>query len=282
MLPAAFILIFALHPTVGFDISLSTKCVAIPKELYQCHDISSSEMRLPNLMGHTSLEEVVVKFAGWETLVQTGCHPHARTFFCSLFAPICMDIFILPCRSMCLAIRESCTPVRSCQGHPWPSNLNCDRFPTDEDSCLPSLTKESKPFPRVFPTATCQDCPEIEEFSANKRAINSICANSFAVKVKLSRNQLIFKVQEHNIDCQVKFLNQGLLLSSEACSAMKQWLLINENCTQQMSQACHAMAYLIVGAIQQSSVLVNRVYCWPRQDSHLSLATWKWRHHKCL
>uniref|UniRef100_A0A663NAH3 FZ domain-containing protein n=1 Tax=Athene cunicularia TaxID=194338 RepID=A0A663NAH3_ATHCN len=130
--------------TTGFDIGLSTKCVVIPKEMDMCHKIGYSEMRLPNLMGHTSMAEVILKSTTWQHLTHTDCHPHVRTFLCSLFAPICLDTFIHPCRSMCVAVRESCAPVLTCHGHPWPDSLDCDRFPADEDMCLASLTKEYK------------------------------------------------------------------------------------------------------------------------------------------
>lgn len=44
--------------------------------------------------------------------------------------------FIQPCRSLCVAVRDSCAPVLACQGRPWPEALNCDRFPAEEDMCL--------------------------------------------------------------------------------------------------------------------------------------------------
>lgn len=95
MLLTAKILVFAvngfLRVATGLDIGLSTKCVVIPKEMGMCHNIGYSEMRLPNLMGHTSMAEVILKSTTWQHLVHTDCHPHVRTFLCSLFAPVCLD-----------------------------------------------------------------------------------------------------------------------------------------------------------------------------------------------
>ncbi|KAJ7397848.1 Gamma-tubulin complex component 6 [Pitangus sulphuratus] len=95
MLLTAKIFVFAvngfLRVATGFDIGLSTKCVMIPKEMGMCHKIGYSEMRLPNLMGHTSMAEVILKSITWQHLVHTDCHPHVRMFLCSLFAPICLD-----------------------------------------------------------------------------------------------------------------------------------------------------------------------------------------------
>ncbi|XP_062990161.1 secreted frizzled-related protein 2-like [Elgaria multicarinata webbii] len=279
MLPAIFVLFLALWRVMGFDLGLSTKCVAIPKEMVMCRDIGYSEMRLPNLMGHTSMAEVLLKSAGWQHLIRTGCHPHTRTFLCSLFAPVCLDTFIHPCRSMCAAVRDSCAPVLGCQGHSWPSTLRCDRFPRDDDTCLASLGKEYKPFLRVFPKSICQNCPAVDEFPTRKRVLDTFSANHFAVKVKLSRKLSIFNVQEPNIDCQVEFVKQGLLSPYEAHNAIEQWFLVNENCTQQMIHSHHPMVYLIMGTTEQSHVLVNQVFRWQRWDS---LETRKWRHHKSV
>lgn len=55
---------------------------------------------------------------------------HCVTSCCYLFS------FIQPCRSLCVAVRESCAPVLACQGHSWPDVLDCDRFPAEEDMCL--------------------------------------------------------------------------------------------------------------------------------------------------
>uniref|UniRef100_A0A8C8RXF9 Secreted frizzled-related protein 2 n=1 Tax=Pelusios castaneus TaxID=367368 RepID=A0A8C8RXF9_9SAUR len=281
MFPAAQMLAFALSGflrlTMGFDIGLSTKCVAIPAEMGMCHSIGYSEMRLPNLMGHTSMAEVIPKSAEWQHFVQTGCHPHARTFLCSLYAPVCLDTFIHPCRSMCVSVRDSCAPVLLCHGQPWPDSLDCDRFPADEDMCLASLSKEYK-----YIRKACQTCPAVEEFFTQKRVLDVFCVNNFAVKVKLSKKRTVLGDQEYNIQCQVEFIKQGLLLPYDTRNLIQQWLLINENCTQRMTQTHRPMVYLIVGNIEAGTVLVNQVYRWQKRDSQLTLATRKWKHHKCL
>ncbi|KAF4791534.1 secreted frizzled-related protein 2-like protein [Turdus rufiventris] len=255
MLLTAKILVFALNGflrvTTGLDIGLSTKCVVIPKEMGMCHQIGYSEMRLPNLMGHTSMAEVIQKSTTWQHLANTDCHPHVRTFLCSLFAPICLDTFIHPCRSMCVAVRDSCAPVLLCHGHPWPTSLDCDRFPGDEDMCLAPLTKEYKYLHK-------------------------------AVKVKLSKKRTAFEDQEYNIECQVEFITQGSLLPYETQSMIQQWLLINEKCIERMTPTHRPTVYLLVGTIEEGIILVKQVYRWQRKDSQLTLATQKWRYHKCL
>ncbi|XP_066040650.1 secreted frizzled-related protein 2-like [Chamaea fasciata] len=286
MLLIAKILVFAvsglLRVATALDIGLSTKCVVIPKEMGMCHKIGYSEMRLPNLMGHTSMAEVIQKSTTWQHLAHTDCHPHVRTFLCSLFAPICLDTFIHPCRSMCVAVRDSCAPVLLCHGHPWPASLDCDRFPGDEDTCLAPLTKDYKYLHKVVPKPTCQTCPAVEEFFTHKRVLEVFCDSNFAVKVKLSKKRTAFEDQQYNIECQVEFITQGSLLPYETQSMIQQWLLINEKCIERMAPTHRAMVYLLVGNIEEGIILVKQVYRWQRKDSQLTLATQKWRYHKCL
>lgn len=105
---------------------------------------------------------------------------------------------------------------------------------------------------------------------------------SLAVKVKLSKKRTLLGDQEYNIECQVEFITQGSLLPYETQNMIQQWLLINENCTQKMTQTHRPMVYLLVGKVEEGIILVNQVYRWQRRDSQLTLATQKWRYHKCL
>lgn len=82
----------AVQPLAAFDMGQSTRCVAIPEQMEVCQDVGYSEMRLPNYLGHSSLEgEVVPRSEDWRPLLRTGCHPQAQAFLCSLIAPVCLD-----------------------------------------------------------------------------------------------------------------------------------------------------------------------------------------------
>uniref|UniRef100_A0A8D2MFU1 FZ domain-containing protein n=1 Tax=Zonotrichia albicollis TaxID=44394 RepID=A0A8D2MFU1_ZONAL len=268
------ILVFAvngfLRVATALDIGLSTKCVMIPKEMSMCHKIGYSEMRLPNLMGHTSMAEVIQKSSTWQHLVNTDCHPHVGTFLCSLFAPICLDTFIQPCRSMCASVRASCAPVLLCQGQPWPASLDCDRFPGDEDTCLAPLSKDYKHLHKG--SSGCE----------GRVAVPRVPGNQGDPRDTLSKKRTAFEDQEYNIECQVEFITQGSLLPYETQRMIQQWLLINEKCIERMSPTHRPMVYLLVGDIEEGIILVKQVYRWQRKDSQLTLATQKWRQHKCL
>lgn len=79
-------------PLMALDVGQSTRCVAIPNHMKVCKGAGYSEMRLPNFLGHSNVDvEVVPRSEDWRPLLQTGCHPEAQAFLCSLIAPVCLD-----------------------------------------------------------------------------------------------------------------------------------------------------------------------------------------------
>lgn len=69
----------------------SSRCVPVPSGMALCQNIGYDTMRMPNLLGHDSPAEAVHQSASWLPLLARECHPDARIFLCSLFAPICLD-----------------------------------------------------------------------------------------------------------------------------------------------------------------------------------------------
>jgi len=57
-------------------------------------------------------------------------------FLCSLFAPVCLDRPVWPCRSLCEAVKAGCVDRMLKYGFPWPDMLRCDQFPLDNDLCV--------------------------------------------------------------------------------------------------------------------------------------------------
>ncbi|XP_078090744.1 sizzled [Mustelus asterias] len=280
LLPLLCALSFALVDC--FDIGLSTKCVAVPKEMRLCQDVGYSEMRLPNLLGHTTFGEAIPKSAEWESLLRTGCHSQAATFLCSLFAPVCLDTFIQPCRSMCVAVRDSCSQVLACHGQSWPAAFNCDRFPPDEDTCLTSIGTESSAYRKFFPKPTCQGCPATEEPGAHKRVLQTFCQNNFAVKVTLAKRKGASGDSEFDVEGQVEMIAPGSLFSFGTRTIIRQWLLINSNCAHKMVRSSNrGVQYVLIGNVQDTNIIVNKIYLWHKRDTQLTLATRKWKQHKC-
>ncbi len=73
-------------------------CVDIPRNLTLCHDIGYTKMRLPNLLDHDTMQEVSQQASSWIPLLNIKCHADTKLFLCSLFAPVCLERPIYPCR----------------------------------------------------------------------------------------------------------------------------------------------------------------------------------------
>lgn len=82
------------------------------------------------------LFQVIEQSATWVPLARLSCHPDTRLFLCSLFAPVCLDHPIPPCRSLCVAVQSACERQMAIYGYPWPEVVKCDQFPLDNDMCI--------------------------------------------------------------------------------------------------------------------------------------------------
>lgn len=124
------------------------QCVDIPQDLRLCHAVGYDQMLLPNLLEHETMAEVKQQASSWVPLVHKSCHPGTQVFLCSLFAPVCLERPIFPCRWLCEAVRDGCTPIMESFGFPWPEMLACDKFPQD-DVCIamtqPNATESPNP-----------------------------------------------------------------------------------------------------------------------------------------
>lgn len=72
-------------------------------------------------------------------LVHYNCSKHLRQFLCAVLTPMCFEQIkgaIPPCRGFCERIQGDCQPVIDQFEFPWPSLLNCSRFPVYNGYCI--------------------------------------------------------------------------------------------------------------------------------------------------
>jgi len=113
-------------------------CVPIPANMSLCKDVGYTKMRLPNLLDHDTMQEASQQASSWVPLLNVKCHEDTQLFLCSLFAPLCLERPIYPCRSLCQKVKSGCLSTMENHGFPWPSMLDCDKFPMDNDMCITS------------------------------------------------------------------------------------------------------------------------------------------------
>uniref|UniRef100_A0AAF6ZDH4 Secreted frizzled related protein 1 n=1 Tax=Bos taurus TaxID=9913 RepID=A0AAF6ZDH4_BOVIN len=151
------------------------QCVDIPADLRLCHNVGYKRMVLPNLLEHETMAEVKQQASSWVPLLNKNCHIGTQVFLCSLFAPVCLDRPIYPCRWLCEAVRDSCEPVMQFFGFYWPEMLKCDKFP-EGDVCIamtpPNATEASKPQGTTV-------CPPCDNELKSEAIIEHLCASEF-------------------------------------------------------------------------------------------------------
>lgn len=132
----------------GFSVDLSGRitkptCVDIPPDLSLCQNIGYNQMRMPNLLDHDTMSEVKHQAQSWVPLLLQRCHEDTQLFLCSLFAPVCLDRPIFPCRSLCEAVKSGCLGIMQQNCFEWPEMLQCDKFPLDNDLCIQSIERNT-------------------------------------------------------------------------------------------------------------------------------------------
>ncbi|KAM9395640.1 secreted frizzled-related protein 5-like isoform 2-T2 [Salvelinus alpinus] len=156
------------------------QCVDIPADLRLCHNVGYKKMRLPNLLDHETMPEVKQQAGSWVPLLAKRCHADTQVFLCSLFAPVCLDRPIYPCRSLCEAVRDSCAPVMETYGFPWPEMLTCDKFPIDNDLCIPIQFAGNQATPAPVLSHRCNSCTDSGEAKVESQASSKTQPNQAA------------------------------------------------------------------------------------------------------
>ncbi|KZS17215.1 secreted frizzled-related protein 5 [Daphnia magna] len=164
---------------VGGGRAAQPTCLDIPRNLSLCHGIRYSKMRLPNLLDHDSMAEVIQQAASWVPLLNVRCHADTQLFLCSLFSPVCLDRPIYPCRGLCERVRHGCEGRMKTYGYPWPDMLRCDKFPLDNDMCIGPLSTGS--------SSQASDCQACEEVDTYENIMDNYCRADFVARTKLRR-----------------------------------------------------------------------------------------------
>nr|XP_020732018.1 secreted frizzled-related protein 1 [Odocoileus virginianus texanus] len=250
------------------------QCVDIPADLRLCHNVGYKRMVLPNLLEHETMAEVKQQASSWVPLLNKNCHIGTQVFLCSLFAPVCLDRPIYPCRWLCEAVRDSCEPVMQFFGFYWPEMLKCDKFP-EGDVCIamtpPNATEASKPQGTTV-------CPPCDNELKSEAIIEHLCASEFALRMKIK------EVKKENGDKKIvpkkkKPLKLGPIKKKE----LKKLVLYLKNgadcpCHQLDNLSQH---FLIMGRKVKSQYLLTAIHKWDKKNKEFKNFMKKMKNHEC-
>ncbi|XP_064635511.1 secreted frizzled-related protein 1-like [Lineus longissimus] len=227
-------------------------CVDIPANLTLCQNLGYQKMVLPNLLGHDSLGEVTQQAGSWVSLQNIKCHRDTQLFLCSLFAPVCLDRLIWPCRSLCEAVKAGCVSRMNSYGFPWPDMLRCDKFPLENDLCITSRSPDGN--------KDNKDCPPCKEPDTVEGIVDNFCRAQFVMKVKgkkvqtgasgleltAAKKMKMFKKEK----LKKRFLQKPLSIGNGA------------DCTCQRLNITEERNYLVMGNIVNKKPVVSAIFKW--------------------
>uniref|UniRef100_A0A6J0V649 Secreted frizzled-related protein 5 n=1 Tax=Pogona vitticeps TaxID=103695 RepID=A0A6J0V649_9SAUR len=243
------------------------QCVDIPTDLQLCHNVGYKRMRLPNLLEHESMAEVKQQASSWVPLLAKRCHSDTQVFLCSLFAPVCLDRPIYPCRSLCEVVRDSCAPVMESYGFPWPEMLNCNKFPFDNDLCITVQFGNSQ----ATQPPVSKICTQCEMEHKADGIMEQMCSSDFVVKMRIK------EVKKENGERRLvaaqkkkKLLKVGPLKRKDT----KKLVLHMKNAA---SCPCPQLddlsgSFLVMGRKVGGRLLVLAIYRWEKKNKEMKFA----------
>lgn len=251
------------------------QCVDIPDDLRLCHNVGYQQMLLPNLLEHETMAEVRQQAGSWVPLVHKNCHPGTQVFLCSLFAPVCLDRPIYPCRWLCEAVRDGCTPIMEAFGFPWPEMLTCEKFPQD-DVCIAMSPANATETTKTQDSGICPPCDNEMQTDV---ILEHMCASEFAIKTKIK------EVKRENSDRKVilQKKKKALKLGSLKKKDLKKLVLYLKNgadCPCQQLDNLGNM-YLIMGRKVDKQYLLTGIHKWDKSSKEFKKAMKKVKSHKC-
>lgn len=251
------------------------QCVDIPVDLRLCQGVGYHQMRLPNLLEHETMAEVKQQAGSWVPLVHKNCHSGTQLLLCSLFAPVCLERPIYPCRGLCENVRDGCTPIMAAFGFPWPEMLTCEKFPQD-DMCInanANATDASKP------NGHSPVCPPCDNEMKMDVILEHMCASEFAIKTKIQ------EVKRENMDRKVTLQKKKrtIKLGTLKKKDLKKLTLYLKNgadcpCAQLDNTR---NTYLIMGRKVDKQYLLTGIHKWDKSNREFKKTMKKLKSHKC-
>ncbi|KAE8619060.1 hypothetical protein XENTR_v10009587 [Xenopus tropicalis] len=255
--------------------SRPAQCVEIPQDMTLCHGVGYNKMVLPNLLDHETMAEVKYQASSWVPLLSKKCHPGTQVFLCSLFAPVCLDRPVYPCRRLCESVRDACEPVMQYFGFHWPEMLRCEQYPTEEDVCIAVHLPNATQAPRSRKTEVCPQCDS--EIKADS-LYEHMCASEFALKVSIR------EVKKENGDRKLllrkkKALKKGPIQKKD-WSDLVLYLKNGANCP------CHQLdqlkgQFLVLGRKVKSQHLLTAIHKWDKTNREFNRFMRKVKKSKC-
>ena len=115
-------------------VTVQHKCQAL--HINSCKELNYNLTMFPNFENHRSQGVTAQLINNFNPLFKAGCSPDLKYLVCSYYAPVCNTLgrLIKPCKSLCESARKGCSTVMERFGYNWPAQLDCNKFPADDQN----------------------------------------------------------------------------------------------------------------------------------------------------
>ena len=141
----------------------------------------------PNCAGQERSEEAEASLKSLRLFLKSSCHADISQFICMSYYTPCNPITsepIVPCRSFCEEVRDSCQCVLEAGGLSWPRDLNCSKYEADTSKCYqPESVHKDECCDRKFKAVGSTRSPTYE------------IVNASSLKQKYSESEVSFPAQ---------------------------------------------------------------------------------------
>lgn len=117
-------------------IAQSPRCLLVDPALPFCSSVAGKSFVVPNHLNQTSTDQIqaLLKDRAW--LLTSNWHRHLEKFFCLLLLPkYGSPMTVLPCRSFCEDLRDSCWMLLDGDASPWSASDSQKRTTMAIGSC---------------------------------------------------------------------------------------------------------------------------------------------------
>lgn len=129
----------------------SQKCLLLDIALPFCSSMTGQRFLMPNYLNHSTVVQVQALLHDWAWLLKSHCHHSLEWFFCLLLVPKCgSPVPLLPCRSFCEVLKDSCWTLLDEGRLP----VECHALPDEEDDgyqCLSVSNQKGKLWLKLIP-----------------------------------------------------------------------------------------------------------------------------------
>ncbi|XP_071943703.1 uncharacterized protein [Antedon mediterranea] len=245
-----------------------------PVTIPMCENLPYNMTTFPNFLKHQSQEEAGAEIAQFLPLVNVECSEDLRFFLCMMYAPPCIQNFVIPpCLNLCEQARYGCEVLMNRFGFSWPEQLSCDKFKEagpgvlciDRNRTDDNVSKRPAPVLTTIAPVPVDDVTYCFESSAivYEDILSEFCKAHFVMKIRLESISSTVQETSYQANDRKREIYKRDGLKKRDLKAM---LFHMRNSAA--PECCNVMKpgeeFLVMGYKDNKRLIISSVFAWTR------------------